>query len=179
MAELSEAVIARSLWNDYGVGQWACANIHYYAFESDLLILRNSGTVVEYEIKLSVSDFRAGLKKKQIISPYNKNRRVNKIHKNQKYITRHEYLTKGLGANMFYYVAPDEVISRVDIPEWAGIIRVAPNNSANVCSRVLKKRARKLHKKKASEVMKEKIMTSCYYKYWRNYAVKDLEAKHA
>lgn len=172
MSELSESIISRSLWFKYGVGQWACSNIHYYAFESDLLILRTSGTVIEYEIKLSVSDFKAGLKKKQVINPNNKNRRQNKIHPEQTYTYRHDYLISGLGANMFYYVAPDYVINAVDIPEWAGIIKATPNNTANHCSILIQRKAKSLHRDKALDSMREKIMTSCYYKYWRNFSGK-------
>lgn len=179
MAELSEAVIARRLWSKYGYGQWACANMHYYAFESDLLILRKSGTVVEYEIKLSVSDYNAGLRKKQVINPHNKNCRQNKIWDHQKYTTRHQYLQNGMGANMFYYVAPEEVLEQVDIPEWAGVIAVEPNRTQDSCGSWMIKKAPFLHKDEPSKKLKEKILTSCYYKYWQHFAVKDLEGEYA
>lgn len=180
MADLSEGVIARSLWIDYGSGQLACSNIYYYAFESDLLILRDSGTVIEYEIKLSVSDFKAGLKKRARLSASDKNRRIRQIFNDERNtVSRHDYLTSGMGANMFYYVAPKEVIDKVDIPDWAGIIRVSPNQSADVCSRVMIKKAKVLHRNKAPESMRNKILTSCYYKYWRNFAIKDVEAVNA
>ncbi len=179
MAELTERIIASRLWDKYGVGQWACANIHHYAFESDLLILRKSGTVVEYEIKLSVSDYRAGLRKKQVINPHNKNGRQNKIWDHQKYTTRHEYLQRGMGANMFYYAAPGEVLEQVDIPKWAGVILVNANSTSGSCGSRMIKKAPFLHKNEPSKKLKEKIMTSCYYKYWRNFAAKDVEAAHA
>lgn len=175
MAKLSEGIIAKTLWRKYGIGQWAVPNIYYYAFESDLLILRKSGTVIEYEIKLSVGDFNAGLKKRARIDPYNKNRRVPQMYiDNKESVSRHGYLTSGLGANMFYYVAPQEVFEAVDVPDWAGIIQVRTNTAANSCGSVIKKKASYLHKEKASEKLKEKMMTSCYYKYWQHYAVRDV-----
>lgn len=174
MAELTEALVAARLWRKYGIGQWAVANTHYYAFESDVLILRTTGTVVEYEIKLSVQDWRAGLKKRQCLDGSDKRRRVNKIHPAQKEISRHEYLTRGYGANMFYYAAPQDVLDRVEVPEWAGIIQVRPWQNSQCYSKLIKK-APKLHSKKASPELKEKILTSCYYKYWKHYAEDDIE----
>lgn len=174
MAKLSEGIVARTLWNKYGQGQWAAANIHYYAFESDLLIVRKSGTVVEYEVKLSISDYRAGLKKRQCINPYNTHKRQSRLFVNQELVSRHDYLTAGMGANMFYYVAPEGVLKGVDIPDWAGIIQVRETQTANSCGSFIVRKAKKLHKGKADEAAKNRILISCYYKYWNHFAVKNI-----
>ena len=163
MAKLSEGTIAKTLWRKYGIGQLAAANIYYWAFESDLLILRKSGYAVEYEIKLSIADWKAGLKKTKRIGLGLQNTQ-----------TRHEFLTSGKGANMFYYVAPEEVLKRVEIPDWAGVIVARENRSANFCITGIRKNARFLHKKKQPPGLEKKILTSCYYKYWQHYAAKDI-----
>ena len=175
--KLSEGAITKTLWSKYGVGQWACANIYHYAFESDLLILRNSGTVVEYEVKLSVQDWNAGLKKRQFINKYNSNRRKNQTLFTEKPMSRHEYLTADLGANMFYYVAPQEVLEKVEIPPWAGVIEAYTNTHADSCGIMLVKKASSLHKDTPAADLKEKIMISAYYKYWKHFSVKDINPK--
>ena len=174
MAKLSEGTISKTLWRKYGIGQIAAANIYAWAFESDLLILRKSGYAVEYEIKLSVGDWNAGLKKQVYLHGSDKTRTVKYTHKLQTSTTRHEYLTQGYGANMFYYVAPEEVLEKVEIPEWAGVIVARENRSANFCITAIRKNARFLHKNPQPPGLKEKILTSCYYKYWQHYAAKDI-----
>jgi len=175
MAKLSEGTIAKTLWRKYGIGQTVAANIYYWAFESDLLILRKSGYAVEYEIKLTVGDWNAGLEKRCRLNENNSNKRRRQLYINDpNLISRHEYLTQGLGTNMFYYVAPEEVLEKVEIPEWAGVIVARENRSANFCITSIRKNARFLHKKKQPPGLEKKILTSCYYKYWQHYAAKDI-----
>jgi hypothetical protein len=177
MPELNEGIISRTLWIKYGRSHITCPNIYAYAFESDLLILRKSGTVVEYEIKLPVQDFKAGLKKQTVLNKHNKKVPYN-YHRMPGYdkYTRHEYLLSGQGANMFYYVMPEEVAKKVDIPDWAGLIHVRPRWSDRCVVNVIKK-APFLHKNKPPEKLKEKLLTSCYYKFWQHYAIKQINKK--
>ena len=171
---MTESEIIKVLWNQYGAGQTAGHNMYYYAFESDFLVLRDSGTVIEYEIKLSKSDYNAGLKKRQCLHRKDKKRRVKMRYSGQKPITRHEYLQAGYGANMFYYVAPESVLNSVDLPEWAGFIEARERGDGRIATQI-NKRAPKLHKKKASDNLKKKILTSIYYKYWHYTAKKVMD----
>ena len=161
---INESIILRSLWLKYGQGQLACNNI---------LILRESGTVIEYEVKLSVSDYKAGQRKRQIINPMDKRRRMNPQYTTQKRMSRYDYLLKGYGANMFYYVAPKQVLEAVDIPDWAGVIEASDIGAQNRIGIEIKKRASYLHRDRPGDELKEKIQTSIYYKYWRHFTVRD------
>lgn len=174
MPKFNEGIITRTIWLKYGQGQISSPNIFYYAFESDLLILRNTGTVVEYEIKLSVSDFKNGLKKKAFLHGSDKRKTVKQTHYLQKPISRYKYLKSGYGANMFYYVMPAEVAEKVEIPEWAGLIHARPWRKKQCILSVMKK-PKYLHRKDPHPDLKEKLLIACYYKFWQHHAIKNIQ----
>lgn len=74
-------------------------------WESDFFAVSHSGYGVEFEIKTSVSDYRADFKK-----------------------IKHKVLDrskKGFCPNKFYYVVPEKLIKISDIPHYAGLIYVS------------------------------------------------------
>jgi hypothetical protein len=167
----TEMDVAAAVWRKWGVKGLSAPNIHHFAFESDVLVLRDSGTLIEYEIKLTKADYMNDFKKKARINPNNKNNRAPQIFINEKGLTtRHEYLQSGLGANMFYYVLPTELIERVEVPEFAGIISVRETNSTYRCRCALRRKAKMLHKDKFGDAVKKKIHQSLYYRYWQNFS---------
>ena len=168
--KLCESDIVTSLWNQYGRNQTACNNIYYYPFESDLLILRDSGTVIEYEVKLSVADYKADFKKQTRDHKHAKDSSLNKLYSGRDAISRHRYLLNKEGANMFYYVAPRHVFDEIQVPEWAGKIEARPSRYKNHAYTSILRQAKKLHKKKADDKLEHKILRSIYYKYWKYFA---------
>ena len=96
---MTEHSIAKRLFNKWLSSDTVAHNVKFFDFESDVLALKPSGYLIEYEIKLTVSDFRADFKKR---------RGSKSRYDHREKVTRHNYLLKGHGANRFYYVMPRE-----------------------------------------------------------------------
>lgn len=77
-------------------------NFYYGSNECDVFRLTESGFVIEYEIKVSRSDFFADFKKK----------------------AKHENLKspKENCPNRFFYVTPEDLIKKEEVPSYAGLI---------------------------------------------------------
>lgn len=75
-------------------------NFYHGMYEMDLFRLMPSGFVVEYEIKISRSDFFADFKKGD----------------------KHRKLVGGAGANRFYFVVPKGLVSYGECPQHCGLI---------------------------------------------------------
>lgn len=153
---MTESKIARSIWLRFGQSGITAHNIYYYPLESDVLILRPSGRITEYEIKLSKADFERDVKKK--VSSRIKTNGMN----------RYDFVRMGHGANNFYYVIPKELHDKIEVPKWAGIITCWDNGVVGRCALNIERKAKTIHTKKASDNAKEKIMTAMYYKYWNH-----------
>ena len=109
-----------------------CENVKYLFsdWEMDVLSMNKNGYLTEYEVKVSRSDFKADAKKK----------------KWQFYEKKIETLIP----NYFYYVCEEGLISKGEIPSFAGLF-YATNNGL-----ILIKKAPILHRKKHN---KEKVLT--------------------
>lgn len=104
-------------------------NFYVGRYEMDVFKLMQSGYIVEYEIKISRSDFFADLKKGT------KEGRVGK----------HELMSKGESqCNRFYFVTPKDLIKPDEVPAHAGLIY----HHGNMDSCVVVKNAPLLHKRK-------------------------------
>ncbi len=83
----------------------AIPNFFYGMWEMDVFLLRPSGHVYEYEIKISKSDFKAD------------------FNKNCGGKLKHDNISAGTGrCNRFYFVVPDSLIAIEDCPKHAGLI---------------------------------------------------------
>ena len=147
---MTEKQIAKKLFDKWLRSDVSAHNINFFRFESDVLALKKSGYMTEYEIKLTLSDFRADFKKKC------------------RGLSRHEFLEKGFGANRFYYVVPDELIEKIHpmIPEWCGIISLWHHNDDNKLVIHIQKSAKLLHKNTFDDKARMKILTAMYWKAW-------------
>ena len=115
-------------------------------YECDLLAVRKSLLLEEYEIKISKSDFKADFKKKRY-----------------KQTKHEEYLNQKL-ASRLYYVVPEGLITIDDIPEFAGLVYIL--NDVNNLYRVRYiKVAKLLHKKKATDKQLILMLRSLSFKY--------------
>lgn len=131
-------------------------NIFMYGWESDFLLVRTSGYVVEFEVKCSVIDFKKDFQKKT----FSWNKEIDKIPK-------HDALIKGDGPNYFYYVMPIEVYEKVKhtMPKWCGVLTVREG----VKKLELKQEAEFLHKSKITDDQSRKILLSTYYRFMKYY----------
>lgn len=98
-------------------------------FEADLLRINERGMVWEYELKASLSDFRADFKKER----YGNN--------------KHERLKDGKHtSNYFSFVAPEGMIPLEEVPAYAGLIVYSVTESGFLDLRV-SRHPKKLHKR--------------------------------
>lgn len=112
----------------------------YSLWESDVVGVTHSKLLHEIEIKISRSDFKADKRKVQ----------------------KHEWLKDGKLANYFWYGCPEALLSKEDIPPYAGLLYLYPGNTAR--TRVIVP-APRIHAGKISNSIKENILHSCYYRY--------------
>lgn len=76
-------------------------NFFVGGYEMDLFVLKKSGILVEYEIKITRSDFFNDFKKG----------------------TKHQrMIEKTCSANNFYFVVPEGLVSETEVPSYAGLI---------------------------------------------------------
>lgn len=142
-------------------------------FESDFVRVTKSGYAIEYEIKLSKSDFKADFKKaKTIIDHFDFKEETHNgsIVKRLVYksLSKHDWLLSGKGATEFYYVFPLGLINHEEVPEWAGIIEVEEYKyfGRDKMSVGHRRKAKRLNREPLSEAKKKDIYVSCYYRYW-------------
>lgn len=119
-------------------------------WEADLISVTKSNYMNEYEIKISLQDFKKDFEKR-----------------------KHQYFKRDLGharnygtPNYFWYVAPPKAVP-ICIPDYAGLIVLEPCNRYGMSyylSRV--RNAKRLHTNKLSEHGKFKMLRTLMYKYW-------------
>jgi hypothetical protein len=90
-------------------GNLPCENVNnlLYSSEADVLSVLKSGYISEFEVKISRSDFLADAKKEKW-----------KFFENK--------IEEGI-PNYFYYACPDNLISKEEIQDFAGLIYVDSN----------------------------------------------------
>jgi len=116
--------------------EWGTATDH----ECDILIIKPSGYAIEVEIKMSVSDFKADMKKK------------------------HSHINEKL--RQLYYAMPENVFDacKHDIPDYAGVLILYNYDNFERVKELKyapKKEARKLTIEEQNKLMRTGIM-----KYW-------------
>ena len=142
---------------------------YIFGWESDkLIMMRTSGLIYEFEIKISKSDFKNDFKHKQrkhvileskeeYVPEYyekieriekgslNENRKKQELEWCHKTMDNNEYYNVKLHKkpNFFYYVTPSNMIDVNDIPSYAGLIEI---NDYGTFTTV--KKAPKLHSNK-------------------------------
>lgn len=111
---------------------WA-HNIYLFNWESDFIAIDDKGNIFEYEIKLTITDFRADFRK-----------RKHSIFANA--ITQKN---TPFAPNYFYFVCPAGVVTPKQVPSYAGLIYVYPNG---VCKVV--KKPKQIHSVKRGQTPK-------------------------
>ncbi|MDB6078661.1 MAG: hypothetical protein JWO82_2408 [Akkermansiaceae bacterium] len=127
-------------------------------WECDLFSITKAGFWMEYEIKISVADFRADAGKER--SERDNWREPAVI------VKKHDRLAESHpeGPSRFFYVMPAEVAAKVEIPAWAGLVTVTAGRT-RIHSRVTKP-APRLHKIKASPEMIGHVQSVFCARYW-------------
>lgn len=124
--------------------------------EADVLGVNRNGFMYEYEIKRSKSDFLADFKNKPHKHRKFKERKAIHIYdewkKGKKTGNRFERI---LIPNRFFFVCEDNLISKDEVPEYAGLIYVNPQTQTTLEV----KSAPLLHRNKANTEIYERIAT--------------------
>ena len=92
-------------------------NFYYKDYEMDLFRLQRNGYIIEYEIKISRSDyfndFKKGAKDWSAWKPG-----IKEIPR----LNKHKLIEDGKIANKFFFVVPDNLIKIEEVPRYAGLI---------------------------------------------------------
>lgn len=113
--------------------KYVLENLYVFSWESDKLIETRSGLIYEFEIKVSKADFKNDFKKKNkhVILEGKEDHIPTFDGLEPKYKERYEknYLvTHFKKPNYFYYAVPEGMIDKEDVPDYAGLIYVMPDD---------------------------------------------------
>ncbi len=169
---MNEKTIQNALWGFCGQKQHKPIISNYYfmkrSWESDLISVTASDLVHEFEIKCTVSDFKADFRNKKMKHKHMKDL-MNK--KPPFHATQKMYMP-----NYFWFVLAENVWKEsIVIPDYAGIICVkrGTNYQGKKSLRArLVKNAPRLHTTKICETEKISMGTGLMYRYW-NLRVKE------
>lgn len=113
--------------------KYVLENLYVFSWESDKLIETRSGLFYEFEIKISRPDFKNDFKKKNkhVILEGKETHIPTFDGLEPKYKERYEknYLVSHFKKpNYFYYAVPEGMIDKEDVPDYAGLIYVMPDD---------------------------------------------------
>lgn len=96
--------IQTAIIKSYQAKDMCLANFYFDTFECDVFRLQSNGFFIEYEIKISRSDFLNDFKKKR----YG--------------VDKHQNIKEGKRCNRFYFVVPEGLIKATEVPPHCGLI---------------------------------------------------------
>lgn len=143
--------------------RWIVPNFNgFYTGEMDVCSVMKSGMVNEFEIKVTRADFKADSKKQkhEILSD------VTQTGLLVRQIPRWDGGFNELNItapNFFYYVVPRDLITPEEIPAYAGLIYINPENSHDI--RTIKK-AKRIHANPITDEKRYKIADSLMWRFW-------------
>lgn len=132
-------------------------------WECDLFAVSRSGYFVEYEIKITSSDFYQDAKKErqQIRCPIG-GKLVNAPTTENKHSMLARRSTQG--PSRFYFVLPEGVVDTSEVPEWAGIMRASMFGGRTCVAR--ERKAPTLHKVMVDPRIIHHVQKTFYYRFW-------------
>lgn len=161
--ELTEESIQAFLFKDLASKghKYIAPNSCALPYESDLLSITTAGYLIEYEIKISRSDFKADTKTRT------------KKRKHDWYTHPEQYPYSNPADCVpcrFYYVVPKGLVSVDEVPDHAGLMEISfyhfPRNPEYTPKPIIDtvKQAPQLHDIKATRAIKTKIATTLMWK---------------
>lgn len=132
-------------------------------WECDVFELTAAGYFVEYEIKVSIADFRRDSEKaRQPFAwwDYQRGRAA------PPGVKKHELLASGstLGPCRFYFVTPPGLLENETLPSWAGHLEMHHNPLYNIWQPRTVVKAPQLHSEKFPEDRAAHARGICYYR---------------
>ena len=171
---MNELAIQNALWRDLQTS--ASLVVPNYTpnrwWENDLFVVTKSGYWVEHEIKLSLADFRADAAKAKDV-------RVGPLWwRDPKQERKHDLLAdrSERGPNRFFYVVPEELSDKIELPPWAGLkvvhrwrLHEEDDRTPPAHGRVhisIKVKAPLLHKQPINQDIADHARSVCYWRFW-------------
>jgi hypothetical protein len=142
--------------NDTPRGWWEC----------DLFGVTKAGYFHEFEVKLTVADYRKDAKKH---SGFTWVRGENGMMEKRTGQSKHSKIGQSVGPSRFWYVVPDGLLQGEAVPEWAGLQTLRLHDDGYGSKRVYcrtVKQAPQLHRVKIDDQIIRHAMGVCYYRYW-------------
>ena len=161
---LTETKIQDVLKHQLSKPRFCLNNLYVFNWESDVLILTQSGYWYEYEIKISRADFRNDFK-----------------HKNNKHVHSLSNADHTFKPNYFYYAVPENLISIEEVPEYAGLIYVAEHGSARIIKKapILHKIKNEPNKMNLADKFYNNMKTAQFKTYEIKRDIKDLNDRYS
>lgn len=177
---MNEVRLQNAIWNDRGrQAKIVCPSYSPDGWtECDVWLVTKSGYAVEFEIKVSLADFKKDAQKtiawREDVGP-------NWWDKEDRKATKHALLAQrdARGPSRFFYVIPEELeaVVRTILPTWAGLItahyqRDYRNSSEGVPMKNMPLRlsevvpAPKLHQTPIKQSVIEHCRGVFFYRYW-------------
>ena len=137
-------------------------------WECDLFELTEAGYFREYEIKMSRSDFAADARKERT-----KWTSINNSWVQMPVARKHDQLAKGdvRGPRQFWFVVPEHIRLLV-LPDWAGLIVCTENKWGHI-ETIEDRAAPRLHTEKANPKIREHLLSTYYWRFYRNFLRSD------
>lgn len=131
--------------------------------ECDALLVQKSGYTHEIEMKLSVSDFKADFNKTNLWAK--EPLKLTPDRFTRTYRAKHDLLSIGdCFPNRFTFLVPENLISKEDVPPYAGLMYF--KRSKGEYGRIWEvKKPKLLHKNKISTISLLKLATKFVYRY--------------
>lgn len=170
---MTERTIQNALFEEltYRKGyRLACPNYTLPSwFECDLFAVTKAEFAVEFEIKISKSDFKADVKK----GPSERFKKWAMYSNNRHDLrSKHERLAAAdpFGPSRFFYVVPEGMVTVEEIPAWAGLIYANKREAHHegpirIFLREIKK-APKLHRHYVPAKVTDHARSVFYYRFW-------------
>lgn len=128
-------------------------------WENDLIQITASGYWHEFEVKLTLADFRRDPTKWRECGAY--------VYGQDREIEFKHHLLAGdpeRGPCCFWYVAPAGVIPVAELPSWAGLIEIEQSGK-NIYERRPTVKAPRRHGNKADPAIRLHVFETCYWRY--------------
>jgi len=126
--------------------RYITCNVYFRISIADMISVTEAGYVKEYEIKLSLADYRADFKK----------------------IDKHNRLKHRLRniPSQFWYVIHGFELGADDVPEYAGLMRVEKEKYYSGYNIIIIKKAPRLSNTTITDAEKSKLFDAMYVRYW-------------
>jgi hypothetical protein len=157
-------------------------------WENDVFEVTDAGYWREYEVKVSLADFRRDSEKlrNKVVSEKipDDERTGRKTHRLvSQTLNKHQLLAdrSPKGPSAFWFVVPSGLIQAAEVPEWAGLMWVNDRGTKHrrrwrfTCHEV--KKAPKLHKEKCGEKVVKHARGVCYWRLHEALATQEPDAE--